>query len=60
MYINDINFNFYRSNQLSFEDKPDLDSEEVRAPINNTVIYNAMIHPITKMVIRGVIWYQGI
>ncbi len=61
MYINDINFNFYRSNQLSFEDKPNLDSdEEVGVTLNNTVIYNAMIHPITRMVIRGVIWYQGI
>lgn len=24
-----------------------------------TVLYNAMIHPISKMPIRGVIWYQG-
>ena len=24
-----------------------------------TLLYNAMIHPITKLSIRGVIWYQG-
>jgi hypothetical protein len=32
---------------------------EVGVALNNTVIYNAMIHPLTRMVIRGVIWYQG-
>ena len=26
---------------------------------NNSDLYNAMIHPFTRMVLRGVIWYQG-
>ena len=26
---------------------------------NKTVLYNAMIYPFTRMVIKGVIWYQG-
>jgi sialate O-acetylesterase len=38
----------------------DLQSDfEVDVTLNNTVIYNAMIHPLTRLVIRGVIWYQG-
>jgi hypothetical protein len=32
---------------------------EVQALLNNTVLYNAMIHPFTRMVIKGAIWYQG-
>jgi hypothetical protein len=32
---------------------------EVDVTLNNTVIYNAMIHPLTRLVIRGIIWYQG-
>jgi sialate O-acetylesterase len=28
-------------------------------PNSSTVLYNGMIHPITKMTIRGAIWYQG-
>ncbi|CAF1153132.1 unnamed protein product [Adineta ricciae] len=27
--------------------------------LNSTVLYNAMIHPFTRMVIKGAIWYQG-
>ncbi len=26
---------------------------------SDTVLYNAMIHPLTKMTIKGVLWYQG-
>jgi hypothetical protein len=33
---------------------------EVDVTLNNTVLYNGMIHPLTRMVIKGVIWYQGI
>ena len=56
--INDINI-FYRVDQVSYEGEPALESE-VGITLNNTVIYNAMIYPLTRMVIRGVIWYQGI
>jgi hypothetical protein len=27
--------------------------------LNNTDLYNAMIHPFTRIVIYGAIWYQG-
>lgn len=32
---------------------------EGNAVLNNTVLWNAMIHPFTRMVIKGAIWYQG-
>jgi hypothetical protein len=28
-------------------------------PTNYSCLYNAMIHPFTRMVIYGVAWYQG-
>ncbi len=34
------------------------ESSQVLA-INNSNLYNAMIYPFTRMVIYGVIWYQG-
>ena len=34
-------------------------SAEVEITLNNTVLYNAMIHPFTRMVIKGALWYQG-
>jgi hypothetical protein len=49
---------FYRVDEVSYEEVPPLESE-VGVSLNNTVIYNAMIHPLTRMVIKGVIWYQG-
>ena len=48
-----------RTDEIPSMDDPQMDSE-VGVTLNNTVIYNAMIHPITRMVIRGIIWYQGI
>jgi sialate O-acetylesterase len=33
---------------------------EVGTTLNNTVLFTAMIHPFTRMVIKGAIWYQGI
>jgi hypothetical protein len=50
---------FDRTHQVSVEKDPQSDIE-VDDILNNTVIYNAMIHPLTRMVIRGIIWYQGI
>jgi hypothetical protein len=32
---------------------------EISAAPNSTALYNTMIHPFTRMVIKGVIWYQG-
>ena len=32
---------------------------ELDVTLNNSVLYNAMIYPLTRMVIKGVIWYQG-
>ena len=29
------------------------------AGVNNSDLYNGMIYPLTRMVIYGVIWYQG-
>ncbi len=48
----------YRIDQGPFEDNHQSDFE-VGLIFNNTVLYNAMIHPLTRMVIRGIIWYQG-
>ncbi len=31
----------------------------VIGPRNRTDLYNAMIYPFTRIVIYGVIWYQG-
>ncbi|XP_023447728.1 sialate O-acetylesterase isoform X2 [Dasypus novemcinctus] len=28
-------------------------------PSNNSVLWNAMIHPLHKMTLKGVVWYQG-
>ncbi|XP_069764732.1 sialate O-acetylesterase isoform X2 [Narcine bancroftii] len=32
---------------------------EVTGPHQPTVLWNAMIHPLTRMVLKGAIWYQG-
>lgn len=29
-------------------------------PSKNSVLWNAMIHPLLNMTIKGAIWYQGI
>ncbi len=49
---------FRRSPQIAMENDPQSNTE-VDVTLNNTVIYNAMIHPLTRLVIRGIIWYQG-
>jgi sialate O-acetylesterase len=50
--------NITQTQEVSVDGNDSLDVE-VGVTLNNTVIYNAMIHPLTRMVIRGVIWYQG-
>ncbi len=35
------------------------DDSQVDVMLNNSVLYNGMIHPFTRMAIKGVIWYQG-
>jgi sialate O-acetylesterase len=50
--------NITQTHQDSVENDSQQDTE-VAVTLNNTVIYNAMIHPLTRMVIRGIIWYQG-
>jgi hypothetical protein len=58
--IKDINI-LHRIDQDLFDDDDDHQSDsEVDVILNNTVLYNAMIHPLTRMVIKGIIWYQGI
>jgi sialate O-acetylesterase len=32
----------------------------VNAPVNHSNVFNAMIHPLTRITIYGSIWYQGI
>jgi hypothetical protein len=59
--MNGINYReilFYRTDQLPSKETPLLESVNALT-INNTGLYNAMIHPFTKMVIKGAIWYQG-
>jgi hypothetical protein len=39
---------------------PKLDDQYFNPPnVNFTDLFNAMIHPLTRMVIYGAIWYQG-
>jgi hypothetical protein len=58
--IKDINI-LHRIDQDQFDDNDNHQSDsEVDVILNNTVLYNAMIHPLTRMVIKGIIWYQGI
>ncbi|CAF1052728.1 unnamed protein product [Rotaria sordida] len=42
--------------ELEYSDETDFKPDIV---LNNSVLYNAMIYPFTRMVIKGVIWYQG-
>ncbi|CAF4139299.1 unnamed protein product [Rotaria socialis] len=47
------------SNQIISAAKDQKSEEKVNVVLNNTVLYNAMIHPFTRMVIKGAVWYQG-
>ncbi|BFZ25021.1 hypothetical protein BsWGS_28060 [Bradybaena similaris] len=35
------------------------DEERLQGPGNNSVLWNAMIHPMLGMTIKGAVWYQG-
>ncbi len=60
IFIKDINI-LHRIDQDPFDNDDNHQSDsEVGVILNNTVLYNAMIHPLTRMVIKGIIWYQGI
>ena len=34
-------------------------NEDPNNPNSNSVLYNAMIHPLVRMSIKGALWYQG-
>lgn len=42
------------SGEWVFSDMPREESKN-----NNSVLWNAMIHPLISMTIKGAIWYQG-
>jgi sialate O-acetylesterase len=48
----------YRSGEVTIQpyDGP---SATDPIPVNHTVLFNSMIYPFTRIVIYGVIWYQG-
>ncbi|XP_054748456.2 sialate O-acetylesterase-like [Lytechinus pictus] len=39
--------------------KTDLNKETLRGPHDHSWLWNAMIHPMINMTIKGAIWYQG-
>jgi sialate O-acetylesterase len=36
-----------------------VNSERLANPLTNSSLFNGMIYPFTRMVIYGIIWYQG-
>lgn len=34
-------------------------SDPVAGPVTHSVLWNAMIHPLQNMTLKGVVWYQG-
>ncbi len=51
-------FTYDRRSGLPTNDDIHTDSR-VDIILNNTVLYNAMIYPFTRMTIKGALWYQG-
>jgi hypothetical protein len=49
---------FCSGGDLRIEDSKKIDIDP-SVTLNNSVLYNAMIYPFTRMVIKGTIWYQG-
>jgi hypothetical protein len=35
------------------------DESSIAIPLNNSNLFNSMIYPFTRIVIYGIIWYQG-
>ena len=53
---NGIDTDFFRDSQpKDVEMFPGMDINQN----NNSVLWNAMIHPLLNMTIKGAIWYQG-
>lgn len=46
----------YRSEDMAL---PLYDESTINAPVNHSNVFNAMIHPLTRITIYGAIWYQG-
>jgi sialate O-acetylesterase len=47
---------FYREGNVAIQP---YDEPSAPFPVNHSCLFNAMIHPFTRTVIYGVIWYQG-
>lgn len=54
----DLSGNWIYKISFTFKDLPPA-PESPQNPDRPGVLYNAMIHPITRFAIKGVIWYQG-
>ena len=44
---------------LDLCDIPPNDNGDESNPNRNSVLYNAMIHPLIRLSIKGALWYQG-
>ncbi len=41
------------------DDNTSIDSDVGNIILNNSQLFNAMIHPFTRMAVKGALWYQG-
>ena len=62
--LQDCNTTMSNSSSFSLSTSEDISIEtsvepSVSSSLNHSNLFNAMIHPFTRMVIYGVIWYQG-
>ena len=51
-----ILFSRHKPKHIEHENNSEL---EAVGAFNHSDLYNAMIHPFTRMVIKGALWYQG-